>query len=156
MKRKIVWWQLLISIMIPLAVGGLSAFLSHEGMDKYELMDKPPLSPPEIVFPIVWTVLYILIGISSYLVWLCGGDERKLPLILYAVQLAYNFMWTIFFFNFAFYGFAFFWLLLLLFLVVLMTICFGKIDKLAGNLQIPYIIWLIFAGYLNLAVKLMY
>lgn len=142
----------LIAILIPLAVGGASALLGMDGMAEYKQLAKPPLAPPGFVFSIVWTVLFLLMGISSALVYCSRKQERGRALIIYALQLAVNFFWTIFFFTFRFRLFAFFWIILLLVLVLTMIRRFREILLPAGNLQIPYLIWLIFAAYLNLGV----
>ena len=145
----------LISILIALAVGGLSALISRESMQDYAQLIQPPLAPPAELFPIVWTILYILMGISAALVWKSSCEEKSDGLVIYAVQLAVNFLWTIFYFNFGARLLAFFWLLFLLLLVLLMTSKFSSCSKLAAKLQIPYILWLIFAAYLNLATYLL-
>lgn len=145
----------LISILIALAVGGLSALLTQDKMEEYSQLNQPPLSPPDAVFPIVWTILYVLMGISAALVWKSDCEGRSDGLLLYGVQLAINFMWTIFYFNFGARLLAFFWLLFLLLLVLLMTSKFSSCSKTAARLQIPYILWLIFAAYLNLATYLL-
>lgn len=142
-----------ISIAIALVVGGLSALFTNMGMDNYRLVEKPALTPPEIVFPIVWTILFILMGISAARVWIASENkQRNGGLLLYTIQLVVNFFWSIFFFNLQAYGFSFFWLLLLWVLVLLMIISFSKNDKIAAYLQIPYLLWLTFAGYLNFMV----
>ena len=133
------------AILIPLAVGGLSALLSRNGMAAYQTLEKPPLSPPGVVFPIVWSILYILMGISSAMIWCSESQEKPQALKLYAAQLAENFFWSIIFF-------AFCWLLLLLVLTAKMVKSFYQIDKKAAYLQIPYLLWLLFAAYLNFGV----
>ena len=142
-----------ISIAISLVIGGLSALFTMMGMEDYRLAEKPALTPPEIVFPIVWTILYTLMGISAARVWIASEDKgRNGGLMLYAIQLVVNFFWSIIFFTLQAYGFAFFWLLFLWLLVLLMIISFSKTDKLAAYLQVPYLLWLTFAGYLNFMV----
>ncbi len=148
----------LISAAIALGVGGLSAFLSRGGMAAYENINKPPLSPPGIVFPIVWTVLFILMGISSAMIYEKRSEnpeEAGGALIIYALQLIVNFFWSIIFFNMRAYLFAFVWLLLLLGLIITMTISFRKLSKTAAYLNFPYILWVIFAGYLAFGVYLL-
>ena len=154
---KINWKSLIISIAIPLGVGGISALLTMGAMDSFGQLKSPPLSPPAILFPIVWTVLYILMGVASYLVFRSGAptEEVKEALTLYGVQLFFNFFWSIFFFNLEWYTFAFIWLLALFALVVFTTVKFFKINKWAGNLMLPYCIWIAFAGYLNLGVAIL-
>ncbi len=153
---KIEWKKLIISILIPLAVGGLSALLTMDSMANFETINKPPLSPPGWLFPVVWTVLFILMGIASYLVWTSSKPYRaRTALSVYAVQLFFNFFWSIIFFNFESYLFAFIWLIILWLLIILTTILFYRISKLAGYLMIPYILWVTFAGYLNFAIFLL-
>ncbi len=142
-----------ISLAIALLVGGLSALLTNMGMENYKTAQKPALTPPDIVFPIVWTVLFILMAISAARVYLAPvSRERSRGLLIYALQLAFNFLWSIFFFNLQAYGFAFFWLLALWVLILLMIIIFAQTDRLAGLLQIPYLLWVSFAAYLNFMV----
>ena len=143
--------SLIINILIPLAVGGIAALLTRDSMMLYGSMQKPPLSPPAIVFPIVWTILYALMGISAYIVMEKGGCDST----LYSLQLFVNFLWPIVFFGFQAYLFAFALLLVLIGLVVGMIVTFYRCDKLAGYLQIPYLIWLLFAAYLNIGVYLL-
>ncbi len=142
-----------ISIALALGVGVLSALFTSMGMDRYAMVEKPALTPPDIVFPIVWTILFTLMGISAARVWIASDiKEKNSGLLLYLLQLSANFIWSILFFNFQAYGFAFFWILLLWVLILLMIISFGKTDKIAAYLQIPYILWVTFAAYLNFMV----
>lgn len=143
---------LIMSILIPLAVGGLAALLTMGQMDIYQTLTRPPLSPPSILFPIVWSILYLLMGISSYFIYISDSPIKGSALSVYAVQLAVNFIWPILFFNLQNYLLSFIWLVLLWVLVLLMIILFCKIKPLAGILQIPYLVWITFAGYLNLAI----
>ncbi len=143
-----------VSVLIALGVGGLSGFLSMNNMKDYEGFTKPVFSPPGWVFPIVWTILYILMGIAAYRVWEQGkqGQDVKKALVLYALQLFLNFLWSIIFFRFRLYGLAFVELLMLLIFILLTTFEFFRIDKVAGYLMIPYIVWVSFAGILNFAI----
>lgn len=152
---NIKWKSLLVNIAIPLAVGGVSALITGGGFKNYGAVAKPVLSPPSWIFPVVWTILYILMGISSYLIYEKDDSSAKRPLAIYAIQLFFNFLWPIFFFSFEAYLFSFIWLLLLWAFVFAMIIEFYKVNKTAGLLQIPYLIWLTFAAYLNLAVYLL-
>ena len=152
MKHKKVY---IISIAIALAVGGLSALLTRDSMESFAALNRPPLSPPGIVFPIVWTVLYTLMGISAARIWLSNDPDLPDALFLHGAQLFVNFFWSIFFFNLELYLFSFFWLLLLLALVTAMTVRFYRIDPTAGLLQLPYILWLLFAAYLNMGIYLL-
>ncbi len=147
---KVNWKKLLIHLAIPLAVGGLAALLSG-GMANYGVMNRPPLSPPGWVFPVVWTVLYLLMGYAAYRVQMAGGENRT-ALLLYALQLIVNFIWPIVFFRFGAYLASFFVLILLWVLVALTMREFNKIDRVAGNLFLPYLLWVTFAGYLNFGV----
>ncbi len=143
-------------ILVTEAVGTVAGLLTTLGMEKYSAVEKPALTPPEIVFPIVWTILYALMAVGAARVWLTEESEEKdKGLKLYVVQLGMNFLWSILFFNFQAYGFSFFWLLGLLSVIVLMTLTFYKSDRIAAYLQIPYILWVSFAGYLNFMVWLL-
>lgn len=152
------------SILIPVIVGGLVGVLISKLID-YNTIHKPPLSPPSTAFPIAWTILYILMGISygilknQYInnLSILNNKEGKLLSTrqLYYIQLAVNTLWSIIFFIFKWRLFAFIWILILIILVVLMIIDFYKKNKLAGLLQIPYLLWLIFAAYLNLGVYIL-
>ncbi len=146
--------KLLICIAIPLLVGGIAGLLTRPGTQAYATMVKPPLSPPAILFPIVWTILYILMGISSYLIWTKADDSPTTTRAknLYFYQLVANFLWSFFFFSFQWYFFSFIWILLLWGLVVAMIKAFSRISKVVAYINIPYLIWLIFAAYLNLGV----
>jgi tryptophan-rich sensory protein len=135
-------------------VGIIAGLLTADGTQMYTMMaNKPALTPPAIVFPIVWTILYGLMGISAARIQLAPESMwQKRGITLFIAQLIVNFFWPLFFFNLQAYGFAFFWLLLLWGLVLAMILVFYKTDKLAALLQIPYLIWLTFAAYLNLGV----
>lgn len=148
------WKPYLISAAIALAVGGLSGILSREGMEIYnETAIKPALSPPMWLFPVAWSILYILMGVGAARVWMEAPDpERSRGLNLYVAQLVVNFFWSLLFFNAQAYGFGVIWLLLLWVLVLAMTLQFRKTDPLAAKMQIPYLLWLTFALYLNITV----
>lgn len=147
----------IISVIIALAVGGLSALLTKNNMSIFEKINMPPLSPPSVVFPIVWAVLYILMGISSAIIYKNGTDREEVQsaLKVYALQLAVNFFWSLIFFNMQAYLFAFIWLILLWVLVIAMIVKFKKISPVAAWLQIPYLLWITFAGYLSLMIYLL-
>jgi tryptophan-rich sensory protein len=154
--QKINWKRLIPALLIPLAVGALAALLTKDAMARFGELRKPPLSPPAWLFPVVWTILYVLMGVSMAIVWReTSGIERKRALRAWALQLAVNFLWPVFFFGLEWRLFAFFWLLLLIVLVVRMTLIFNRHSRLAARLQIPYLVWLAFAGYLNFAVWLL-
>lgn len=141
---------------IPLAVGGLATLLSG-GMADYGSFAKPPLSPPGWVFPVVWTILYLAMGYASYRVYTRGQDAGtvRASLILYGAQLFFNFLWPILFFRFDAYLAAFVVLLILWILIVATLWQFYKSDERAGDLMIPYLLWVTFAAYLNLGVYLL-
>ncbi len=143
------------SCAISLGVGALSGLISMSGMKNFESAQKPPLTPPSWLFPVVWTILFLLMGVSAYIIYTnhyADRETKNKALGVYAAQLAVNFFWSIIFFNLSAYLFAFVWILLLLALIVIMTKMFYDISPLAGYLQIPYIIWTAFATYLTLGV----
>ena len=146
---------LLANLLIPLAVGGFSALLTMDSMEVYQNLNQPPLSPPGWLFPVVWTILFVLMGIAAYLVWMRDSTGRNGALFLYGIQLAMNFGWSLIFFNAQNYMLAFFWLVALWVLILLTTIRFFKETKAAGWLMIPYLLWVAFAGYLNAGVWLL-
>ena len=145
---------LITTLLTPLAVGGLAAWLTMDSMAQFAALAQPPLSPPGWVFPVVWTVLYLLMGWASFLVWKSDAPqvEKKRALTLYGVQLAVNFAWPLLFFRAGLYGFALVWLVILLVLVVETVLAFRRIDRRAVWLLAPYILWLLFAAYLNAGV----
>ncbi len=134
--------------------GGAAALLTRGGVSDFAALEKSPLTPPGYVFPIVWTALYILMGVASYLVAVSGGDV-KTPLTLYALSLAANFLWPVVFFNFEAYLLAFFVIIVLWVLVLLTAVSFYKVSPAAGYLMIPYLLWVTFAAYLNFSVYLL-
>lgn len=143
---------LIINLLIPLCVGGAAAFFTRGTMDIYESVRQPPLSPPGWAFPVVWTALYILMGVAAYLVWMRDSTGRTGALFVYGVQLAFNFAWPLIFFKAQNFEVGFFWLVALWFFVLLTIVWFFAEKKAAGALMIPYIIWVSFAAYLNLGV----
>ena len=149
--------QLIISIAISLGVGGLASFLTRNSMDIYKPLIKPPLAPHGWLFPIVWTFLFILMGISAYLIKDSQADEEKKAqaLNIYGFQLVFNFLWSIVFFNFGNSLVAFIVLIVLWVLIILMIRHFNEISSFAARLQIPYLLWVTFAGYLNLGIYLL-
>ena len=149
-KKRLICWA------IPLAVGGLATLLSG-GMSSYRVMNQPPLSPPGWVFPVVWTILYLLMGEASYRVLVSGKDAAKIKnaLLAYGVQLFLNFLWPLVFFGEQLYLTAFF-ILIALWVGIFVTMrLFSRLDETAGDLLIPYLLWVTFAGYLNLGVFLL-
>lgn len=138
------------SIIIPIVLGGIVGLITSKAMN-YSMLNKPSLSPPGLIFPIVWTIFYILMGISYGIL-----DSREYIDFdiksIYFAQLIVNLLWPILFFVFKWRLFAFIWILLLISLVINMIIKFYQKDRVSGLLQIPYLIWLVFAGYLNLFI----
>ena len=145
---------LIKSIAIPIILGAASGFLTRNAMKDFETLNQPPLSPPGWLFPIVWTILYVLMGISAYMIKVANASAEEIDdaLTIYRYQLIVNFLWPVFFFNFGWYLFAFAWLLLLWILVIFMIRKIYEISKPAAYLNIPYLIWLTFAAYLNFGV----
>ena len=157
MFMKIRWKTLIFNLAVPLITGAVSGFLTRSAMQQYGQLNQPPLSPPSAVFPVVWTTLFLLMGISAYLVTMKRSDGLKsfdLPAV-YWIQLIVSFIWPLIFFNLAIYGIALAWLILLIILVIYMIFQFHDITPAAGWLQVPYLLWLIFAGYLNAGIWLL-
>ena len=154
-RKKSGW--LLPALAIPLAVGLIAALLTRGGMGDYAALVKPPLAPPAWVFPAAWTVLYLLMGFASWRVAVSGAGEgeKQEALSLYLVQLAANFLWPLVYFGLERRLLAFFCLLVLLVLVLLTRDRFRRIDRTARTLLVPYILWLCFAAYLNLATVIL-
>ena len=147
---------LIIAILIPLVGGFIISLLTRNGINNYvENLIKPPFAPPKILFPIVWTILYILMGYSSYLIYNSMLYEKTSCLFLYALNLFLNFMWPLIFFNLEARLFAFLFIILLDVVVALMIYCFHGINKKAAYLNIPYLVWLIYDSILNLSVYLL-
>ncbi len=136
------------------AVGALSGFLTRKGTKLYQAeVVKPALNPPAITFPIVWSILYALMAIGAVRIWMAPPSKaRTYGLGVFAAQLAVNFFWSIIFFNQRAYSFAFIWLVGLWMLIVAMILLFHKVDKPSAWMQIPYLAWVTFAGYLNYQV----
>lgn len=149
--------KLVVCIALPLIVGWISSLITQGSMEVFETINKPYLSPPGWVFPVVWTILYILMGIASYIVLTSGQSQYKIKmaLVVYLIQLAFNFVWPIIFFSAQKYLLAFVWLIILWVLILITTVLFGNISKTAGKLMIPYLLWVTFAGYLNYSIYML-
>lgn len=147
--------QLGKAVLLPLGVGLTAGILTKDAVKIFGSAIKPPLSPPAALFPIVWTILYILMGISAYLIKREKSEFQEEALTLYGYQLIVNFLWPVFFFFFEWYFFSLLWLFLLWFLVLKMILTFWKILPLAAYLNIPYFLWLTFAAYLNAGIWLL-
>lgn len=150
--RHIKWKPLLLSLFISLGIGTLSGLLTRGNTSLYQTIRRPLLSPPAGVFPVVWTILYVLMAISAYLIYESGSECRKPSLTIYGIQLVVNFIWPFIFFNLHAYLFAFLWLVLLWCLVLAMIVLFYRCCRSAAFLQIPYLLWSSFALYLNYSV----
>ena len=145
--------SLILSLIISLGTGIFSGFITREDTATlFDAIEKAPLTPPSVVFPIVWTILFALMGVSAYLIFKGECKYRSLSLSLYGMQLLFNFFWSIIFFKFVQLDIAFIWLILLWLMVIAMATTFYKCNKTAAFLQIPYIVWLTFAAYLNFAI----
>jgi len=130
----------------------LGGIVTYIGMPRFQNTVQPPLSPPAYLFPIVWTLLFLLMSVSAAIIYDSDDEISPKALFLYMIQLTLNFWWCVLFFGFRLYFFSFIWLLLLLLTVFIMTVLFYRVNKLAGILQIPYILWLMFAAYLNFGI----
>jgi len=154
-KRDVL--TLAAALAVPLAVGGLAAWLTADNMRMYDVIIRPPLSPPAWLFPVVWTALYLLMGLASYLVYRSEASafRKKRALKFYAAQLVVNFIWPLIFFRLERYLAAFFCLALLTLLVLICQVLFQHINKTSGRIFTAYLFWCIFALYLNFGVYLL-
>ena len=145
----------IFSILLALTVGGLSALATANNMNIYDKINMPPLSPPGWLFPVVWTILYILMGVSAAMIFKSDDELKDDALFIYAVSLVLNFSWSIFFFNMQSFIVAFIILVGLWLSIIITIIKYYKINPIAAWLQIPYLLWVTFAGYLNFAIILL-
>lgn len=148
------WLPYVLWILFTEAVGFLSGWLTRQGSELYsQAIVKPPLSPPAMVFPIVWGLLFVLMGIGAARIYLAEpSPARTRSLRIFLLQLAFNFFWSILFFNFQAFGIALIWLLILWGLILWMIFSFRQVDPPAAWLQVPYLLWVTFAAYLNFGV----
>lgn len=146
--------RFLIILIITFVVGSFFSFLTMNNMEAYMELSKP-VNVPKIIFPIVWTILFILMSISCYIVSNSKSKEKDNAIIIYAVQLVINSIWSLLFFGFDLYLISALWIVLLMIFVIVMIVKFYKINKLSAYLQIPYVIWLIFALYLNVGIYIL-
>lgn len=151
---KIKWQKLIISMAIPLLVGAVASFFTRDSMAKFEALAQPPLSPPSIAFPIVWTILYLLMGIASYNISQSSADEnvKQNALAIYVISLVFNLFWPIIFFRLEMRLFAIIWILALFILVISYSAKYYRISRYDGIMSLPYILWLAYATYLNIAI----
>ncbi len=149
--------KLITSLILPLGVGILSAIFTRGSMDIYGEINSPPLSPPGVVFPIVWTILFTLMGISLYRVRMAKKSQadKEKGYRVFTLQLIFNFLWSIVFFNLRAYTFSAIWLVALIVLIIANIIYFYKVDKWAAYLLIPYLLWCTFALYLNIGIAIL-
>lgn len=154
-------WRLLVSLAIPLAVGGAAALIAGDSMATFDSFAKPPLAPPAWLFPVAWTALYILMGVACYSVWVHRTDrevtagEKTFFFVVYGVQLVFNFLWSIFFFNLGWHLFAFIWLIVLWLMIFALVIWGLKNRRTVMWLLLPYLLWCTFAGYLNIMIAIL-
>lgn len=154
-------WRIALCIAVPLAVGGLSAALCGNAMSSFQQMNQPPLSPPAWLFPVAWTILYILMGLASYLVWStrgsssAGKSQIRSWLTVYGISLFFNFCWSPVFFLFKWYWFALIWLLALWAMILYMVIKARTLRLSAMWLMLPYLLWVTFAAYLNAGIAIL-
>ncbi len=150
--KKINITELLIFIVSAELTGALSRLLSGNSFEFFETLTKPPFSPPSWIFPIVWFILYALMGFAAYLIYKSDSKGRNSALVIYWAQLFLNFLWSIVFFRFNLTGLSVAVILALLVMVTFMIFKFGKINTKAAAINIPYILWLLYASYLNICI----
>ena len=156
MMKKVDWFQLIVIVLVTQLAGILGNLFSGNAGQSYSTFIKPPLSPPGWLFGIVWPVLYLLMGIAAYIIYKTPQTpERKKVTALYWMQLFVNFLWPIIFFRFEWYWISVLVILLLDVLVSMTAMRFYKLKKVAGYLMIPYLLWLLFATYLNIGVAIL-
>ena len=154
MKKK-KYIPYIVFLLITFAVAGIAGIITAKGMPAFDKINKPAFTPPDIVFPIVWTILYALMAIGAAMVWNTGGKGKAKAISLFALQLVMNFLWVVWFFGIQAYLFSFIWLIALIAAVAAMTRAFYDVNAVAAYSQIPYIAWLTLAALLNLAVYIM-
>ena len=152
--KKINWKRLIIIIIITFIVGSFFSFFTMNNMDTFKELEKP-VNVPGILFPIVWSILYLLMSISCYIITTKDDKNKDNAIIWYGIQLVINSLWSLIFFGFSAYLFSFIWIILLLISVIIMIVKFYKIDKTASYLNIPYVLWILFAGFLNLGIYIL-
>lgn len=165
MKEELTCLQKLLRfipmVALPLIVGAISALLTGNAMDSYQVMNQPPLAPPAWLFPVAWTILYILMGLGSYYLLLAPAEsiEKKrakcIATIVYFIQLCFNFVWSLIFFDAKQYTFAFVWLMILWVMIIVMIWKTSKVCWKAMLMFIPYLLWCTFAAYLNLMIAIL-
>lgn len=152
--KKINWKRLIIIIIITFIVGSFFSFFTMNNMDTFKELKKP-INVPGVLFPVVWSILYLLMSISCYIITTKDDKNKDNAIIWYGIQLVINSLWSLIFFGFSAYLFSFIWIILLLISVIIMIVKFYKIDKMASYLNIPYVLWILFAGFLNLGIYIL-
>lgn len=150
--KNIQWKPFIISILFALGAGAFAARLTQGNQMLYATLNKPPGSPPAMLFSVVWTILYILMGISAYLIYVSDSPKKKDALFIYVAQLVLNIAWSVIFFNLREYWLAFVWIVALWMSIYTMIKVYYEIDKRAAYLQIPYLLWVTYAAYLTLGI----
>ncbi len=160
-------WRIALAIAVPLGGGFIISLFTRDAMSKFSSFNQPPLAPPAWLFPVAWTILYILMGVASYLIWEKGHNANapadktasktasKTALIIYAVQLVFNFAWTPLFFLLDLFWFAFGWLMVMWVLIIILMVKTRQISKPAFYMLVPYILWCTFAAYLNCGIAIL-
>ncbi len=148
---KINWKKLILIIIITFVIGSFFSIFTMNNMHTFKELSKP-INVPAIVFPIVWSVLYLLMSISCYIIIESNNREKDKAVIWYAIQLVINSLWSLIFFGFGTYLLSFIWIILLLIAVMIMILKFYNINKVSAYINIPYLLWILFAGYLNLGI----
>ena len=151
---RIDWKKLIIITVITFIVGTFFSFFTMNSIDTFKELSKP-INVPGVLFPIVWSILYLLMSISCYLIVQSNDKDKKEGIILYAIQLVINSLWTLIFFGLGAYLLSFIWIIILLIVVIIMLAKFYNINKIAMYINIPYVLWLLFAAYLNLGIYLL-
>ena len=145
--------EVFTAILLPLGGGVLISLFTMNTMEQFNAFNQPPLAPPAWLFPVAWSILCILMGVASYLIYrLPKSKDRKIALILYLVQLGFNFLWTIIFFNLGWFWPALIWLMIMWTLILILIVKVRKLSLAAFILLIPYLAWCTFATYLNIGV----
>ena len=152
--KKINWKRLIIIIIITFIVGSFFSFFTMNNMDTFKELKKP-INVPGVLFPVVWSILYLLMSISCYIITTKDDKNKDNAIIWYGIQLVINSLWSLIFFGFSAYLFSFIWIILLLISVIIMIVKFYKIAKMASYLNIPYVLWILFAGFLNLGIYIL-
>ncbi|MBQ8984839.1 tryptophan-rich sensory protein [Candidatus Saccharibacteria bacterium] len=156
-------WRIALAIAVPLGGGFIISLFTRDAMSKFSSFNQPPLAPPAWLFPVAWTILYVLMGLASYFIWKKGYDSKKAAdksasktaLIIYAIQLVFNFVWTPLFFGLGWYWPAFIWLMVMWVLIIVLMVKTYKISRPAFWMLLPYIIWCTFAAYLNCGIAIL-